>query len=135
MLEAVPGLLGRETGHYAQELIAAEAYEQVIGAHVVSQGLDDVLKKLVAGVVAVLIVDGLETVNVHIRGDEVLSRSTGSVNLALQVLKSNATPARTGQLVGPGVLAVAPGRLAITLSELAVDGGESTVVSRALAVE
>lgn len=100
-----------------------------------SESLDDVLKKPVAGVVAVLIVDGLETVNVHIRGDEVLSRSVGSVNLALQVLKSNAAPARTGQLVSPGVLAVAPGRLAIPLSKLAVDGGEGSVTFRALAIE
>ena len=100
-----------------------------------SESLDDVLKKLVAGVVAVLIVDGLETVNVHIRRDEVLSSPTGSVNLALQVLKSNAAAARTGQLVSPGVLAVAPGRLAITFSELAVDGGEGSVAFRALAIE
>lgn len=85
--------------------------------------------------VAVLIVDGLETVNVHVGRDEGISRAVGTVNLALQVLESNAPSARAGQLVGPGLLAVKPGCLAITLSELAVDGGQRPVMFGALATE
>jgi hypothetical protein len=129
------GLLDRETGHYAQELVAAETHEQIVGAHIASESFDDVLKELVAGVVAVLVVDGLETVNIHIGGDEALSRPVGSVNLALQVLESNAAAARAGQLISPGMLAVAPRRLAVALSELTVDGGERSVVFCPLAAE
>jgi hypothetical protein len=128
VLEPLPGLLGRETGHDAQELIAAETYEQIVGAHVASESFDDVLKKLVAGLVSVLIVDGLETVDVHVGRNEGLSRAMSTVNLALQILKSYAPSARAGQLVGPGLLAVEPGCLAITLAELTVDGGQCPVV-------
>jgi hypothetical protein len=82
-----------------------------------------------------LIVDSLEAVNVHVGGDELLSRPMGSVDLALQILESHAAPACTGELVSPGVLAVAPGRLAVTLSELAVDGSQRSVIFSALATE
>jgi hypothetical protein len=135
MLEPLPGLLGRETRHDAEELIAAETYEQIVGSHVASESFDHVLNQLVAGVMAVLIVDGLETVNVHVRRDERFSRAVGAVNLALQILKSNAAPARAGQLVGSRLLAVEPGRLAITLPELTVDGGQRSVMFRAFAAE
>jgi hypothetical protein len=135
VLEALPGLLGRQTGHDAEELIAAETYEQIVGAHVASESFDHVLNELVAGLMAVSIVDGLETINVHVRRNQRLSGAVGTVNLALQILKSNAAPARAGQLVGPGLLAVEPGRLAITLSEIAVDGGQRSVMFRAFAAE
>jgi hypothetical protein len=135
VLEPALCLLGGETGHHAQELVAAEAYEQIVGAHVLSERFDDVLEKLVAGMVAVLIVDGLQTVNVHVGGDEVLARPVGSVNLALQILESNAAPASTGQLISPSMLAVAPGRFAVPLSPLAVDGGQRSVILCALATE
>jgi endogenous inhibitor of DNA gyrase (YacG/DUF329 family) len=135
VLEPLPGLLGRETRHDAEEFIAPETYEEIVGAHVASESFDHVLNQLVAGVMAVLIVDGLETVNVHVRRDERFPRAVGAVNLALQILKPNAAPARAGQLVGSGLLAVEPGRLAITLTELAVDGGQRSVVFRTFAAE
>jgi hypothetical protein len=133
VLKASPRFIGTDARQYAQKLVAAEADEEVIGAHVASEAFNHVLKQLVAGVMAVLVVDGLQAVHVHVRGHEAPAGSVRAVDLALEVLEPDAAPARAGELVSRGVLAVPLGFLAIGLPELAIRPSECAVTLRALA--
>jgi len=101
---------------------------------VASEALGHVLQQLIAGVVAVLVVDRLQAVDVHVRGHQAFAGAAHVVDLALEILESDAAPARAGQLVGGGVLAVALGLLAVRLAELAVGPGEPAVTLRAYAI-
>ena len=127
-------MLGGNRRHHAEKLIAAQTHEQVIGAHLISQILGDVLEKRVAGAMAMLVVDCLKTVHVNVRGRQALTRSARPVNFPPEILEPHAAAPRAGQLVSSGVLAVAPGLLAVALSKLAVNPAEPSVSLGALAI-
>jgi hypothetical protein len=101
-----PGLFGQDARHHAEKLVSAEAHQQIVRAHVASQSLHDVPQQRVAGPVAVLVIDGLQTIDVHVRRRESLARSTRPVDLALE-MQSHPASARAGQLLSPSELAVA----------------------------
>ena len=58
-------LVGGDVGERTEELVAAEAHQQVVRAHVPPEPVRDAAKHLVAGCVALLVVDGLEPIHVH----------------------------------------------------------------------
>jgi hypothetical protein len=98
-----------------------------------SEAVGHVAKQLVAGVVAMLVVDGFQVVHVHERRYEVSACPARAVDFALQFLKPDAPPAGTGQLVGPRVLAVVRRLFAVVRGLFAVVRGLFAVVRRALA--
>jgi hypothetical protein len=131
MLKPPPGLIGRDARHHAHKLVAADADQQIVGAHLASQPLNDVPQNLVADAVAVLVADCLQTSYVHVRRHESLARSARPVDLALKLLQPNPATVRAGQFISPGLLAVASGLLSIALPELPVNGGEMSITPRA----
>jgi hypothetical protein len=99
-----------------------------------SEAVGHVAEQFVAGVVAVLVVDGLQVVHVHEGGYKVSARPARAVDFALKLLKPDAPPSGTSQLVGPSVRAVVRGLLAVARGLLPVARGLLAVKRRALAV-
>ncbi len=93
-----------------------------------------VLEQRVAGEVAVLGIDRFELVNVDERRHEALTGAARPVHFALQLLEPHAAPARAGEFVGPGLLAVTRCLLAVTRRLLAVTRGELAIAGRPFSI-
>ena len=83
---------------------------------------------------AVLVVDRLETVDVDEGDDESPVRSTGAVDLPLEIHRPALTSKRSGQAVKAGLLPVACCQPAIVRRQPAVVRRQSAVVRRVLSV-
>jgi hypothetical protein len=101
----------------------------------VPEALRHCAQQLVAGAVAVRVIDCFEAVRVDICGYQVLARSPGAGDFALELLQPDAAPVGAGQLVGRGVISVLLGLLAVTRAKLAVTRGLPAVAPGALTVK
>jgi hypothetical protein len=140
-VEAPPRLGGRDIREGAQKFVAADAHDQVVGAHPARESAGHIAKQVIAGAVAVLVVDGLEVVHVDERHHKTSVRPPRALDFALQLLETDTAPTGTGELVDPGQLAVARGLRAVAPRLLAVVGGllavargELTITRRAHAL-
>jgi hypothetical protein len=62
--------LERRARHHAEELVAAEADDQVVGTQVIANRVDRGLEQLVAGGMSMRVVDRLQSHDVDIGDDE-----------------------------------------------------------------
>ncbi len=78
--------MGWGFGEKQEELVAAVAAEEVVGAETGGDGLGDGAEGLVAGSVAVGVVDGLEVVDVDEKGREGAAVAVGAVEFAAETV-------------------------------------------------
>src|SRR5215211_2038591 len=133
VLKAPAGLVRGDRQH-AEELIAAETDEQVVGAHVMSQSVGDAGEQLIPRGVALLIVDRLESVDVHKGGNERATFPPRALHLVLEFFEPDPSSPRAGQFVGCRLLELAHGLLAVLRGLLAVAGGLRAVAGPLLSV-
>ena len=140
-VEAPPRLGGRDIWEGAQKLVAANAHHQIVGAHPACESGGHIAKQLIAGAVALLVVDGLQVVHVYEGRHKASVRPPCTLDFAPHLLEPDAAPAGAGELVDPrqlavarGLLTVAPRLLAVVGGLLAVARGELTIKCRAPAV-
>jgi hypothetical protein len=107
----------------AEELVASVADDKVVGPQAGSQRHRHFAEQLVAGSVALHVIDRLETVDVDEGENESPSRATGPVDLPLQIDQPPATLKRSGQDINACLLAVAGGLVAVARGFDAVAGG------------
>jgi hypothetical protein len=102
-------LLERGIRQRTNELVAAEAHDQVIGAQAGSQGVGDGDQQGISGEVTLGVVDLLQAVDVDERDYKPFAGSASALQLALELFHACATPSDMGQLVDLGRLAVKRG--------------------------
>lgn len=134
--ETTTSLLRRGVAERADELVASDAHDRVVGAKVPLDRPDHVAEQRVAGCVALAVVDLLEPVHVDVGQHETSVPVPGAVDLAPERDRSELAAVGAGEVVvlclierGPSTLAVArggstirPGLLTIGCRMLAIDG-------------
>ena len=119
---------------HAHELIASDAGDHVVGTQASSQRVGDGDEEGVAGGMPLGVVPGFEPIYVDVCSHELSTDALGAIDLAHYGSQPGAAAADTGQLVGPGILAVPGGLRAIFRGDLAVEAPLCAIVSRNFAV-
>ena len=125
--KAPPGVLETDVRDRAQELVAAEPNHEIVGPHVEAKQGRHLAKQVVAGAVALFVVDRLEPIHIDVDGHEAHLLSPRTLHLMLQLLKPDPASPHACQLVHPGVIAIVSGLCPVT-------GGLLPVKRRPLAV-
>jgi hypothetical protein len=119
---------------HADELIATNACDHVVGAQACAERIRYGDKQRVPSSMASRVIRRLETIDVDVGSHELPAGALRPIDLAPNGCQPSATPAGSGQLVGTGILTVL-GRLgAIFGRNLAVVDGLSAILGRHLAV-
>jgi len=116
----------------AQKLVASEADNNVVRSQLGSQRQRHVAEQLVAGCVALNIVDGLEAVDIDEREHELPVRAACPVNLPLESGQATATSERSGQDIDACLVAVAGSLVAVARCAFAGQGCQLVMADRAL---
>jgi hypothetical protein len=119
---------------HADELVAADTSDHVVGTQASSEGVGHGDEQRVARSMTPGVVRRFEAIYVDIRSDQLSAYALSAIDLAHDGCQSGAAAAYPGQLVGPGIFAV-PGSLsAIFRGNLAVEAALCAIVRRHLAV-
>jgi hypothetical protein len=109
LAKAPANLLKRGIRQRTNELIAAEAHDQVIGAQAGSERVGDRDQQRIAREVTLGVVDLLQTVDIDERDHKPFARSASALALTLELFHTRPAPSNMGQLIDLGRLAVKRG--------------------------
>jgi hypothetical protein len=109
LAKAPANLLKRGIRQRTNELIAAKAHHQVIGAQAGSQRVGDRDQQRIAREVTLRVVDLLQTVDIDKRNHKPFARSASALALTLELFHARPAPSNMGQLIDLGRLAVKRG--------------------------